>query len=51
MQNNRCFNCKFYEGKLKCIAFDKIPNKILLGKNNHLKPLSNQKNNIVFEPI
>ena len=51
MQNNRCFNCKWYSGKLKCIAFDKIPNEILLGKNNHSKQLPNQGNNIVFEEI
>jgi hypothetical protein len=34
---------------LKCAAFpDGIPEVILLGKNNHSKPLKNQKNNIIF---
>lgn len=33
-----------------CKAFpDGIPNEISYGKNLHLKPLSEQKNNIVFE--
>lgn len=37
-----------------CLAFpdiEGIPNDILLGKNKHLKPLPNQKNDIVFEKI
>tara|TARA_R110000744_G_C19306204_1_gene556231 strand:- start:451 stop:609 length:159 start_codon:yes stop_codon:yes gene_type:complete len=52
MQNNRCFNCKWYAGKLKCLAFSKqIPNEILTGNENHNKPLKNQDNNIVFEKI
>ena len=52
MQNNRCFNCKWYTGKLKCLAFPKgIPNEILTGNENHKKPLKNQDNNIVFEEI
>lgn len=35
-----------------CKAFPKgIPDKIMTGKNKHLKPLPGQKNSIVFEPI
>ena len=51
MTNNRCINCKNYLGDLSCMAFDKIPDKILLGENDHSKPLPEQDNNIVFEEI
>jgi hypothetical protein len=51
MNNNRCLLCSNYLGDLSCMAFDKIPNEILLGENNHNKPLKNQNNDIVFEPI
>lgn len=47
-----CFFCKhFIEGKdYKCQAFpDGIPNDILFDKNDHSKPLPDQKNEIVFE--
>ncbi len=47
-----CINCRFYIGKSKCKAFTKkIPPEILEGKNDHSKPLPNQDNEIVFEPI
>ena len=33
-----------------CKAFsDRIPNEIAYGNNKHIKPLPNQKNDIVFE--
>lgn len=32
-----------------CAAFVNIPIEILLGKNTHKKPLSNQENNIVYK--
>jgi hypothetical protein len=33
-----------------CDAFpDGIPDEIAYGRNKHLKPLKNQKNNIVYE--
>jgi hypothetical protein len=52
MQNNICFHCKHYKIQLKCEAFLKrIPNEILLGENDHRKPLPGQDNNIVFEKI
>jgi hypothetical protein len=52
MQNKRCFNCIRYRGALKCQAFPNgIPEKILIGEDNHSKPLKDQKNDIVFEPI
>ena len=51
MINNRCINCRNYLGDLSCMAFDKIPNKILSGENDHSKPLPEQDNNIVFEEI
>lgn len=46
-----CFKCKHFrrfEGG--CDAFpDGIPDEITIGGNNHLKPLPNQDNKIVFE--
>ena len=49
-----CNNCKHYHRKnmkkFSCKAFDNIPNSILLGNNQHTKPLPNQGNDIVFEP-
>lgn len=48
-----CFDCKHFrrfEGG--CNAFpNDIPDEITSGQNDHSKPLSFQKNNIVFEPI
>jgi len=51
MLNNRCISCSNYLGDLSCMAFDKIPNAILQGENNHTEPLKNQDNDIVFESI
>ncbi len=51
MENLLCKNCKNYIGELECLAFPiGIPEKILLGKNDHSQPLPEQDNNIVFEP-
>lgn len=61
----RCFsrNCKHFIGviqpdetelseKVACKAFPKgIPMEIAYGDNLHKTPLSNQDNDIVFEPI
>ena len=46
-----CNYCKNHIKGLKCKAFDVIPDEIIFMKNNHTKPLPEQKNNIVFEPI
>lgn len=46
-----CQNCKNYLSDLSCQAFKKIPDEILLKGNPHDKPLKNQGNDIVFEPI
>ena len=48
-----CFKCKnFNEIIGGCKAFsDDIPNEILSGENDHSKPLPDQNNDIVFEPI
>ena len=44
-----CDYCK-HRKNLTCDAFPNgIPEEILKGENNHLKPLVNQKNDIVFE--
>lgn len=50
MTNKRCYECANYIGGLKCLAFDRIPNEILLDENDHSEPLPNQKNDIVYEP-
>lgn len=47
-----CANCKNFIGDRKCNAFEfKIPDLIWQGDNGHEKPLKDQKNNIVFDPI
>ena len=63
LQEPNCFkrNCKHYTGVIQpdgtemtetnaCKAFpDGIPIEIAYGDNKHLKPLKNQKNDIVYE--
>lgn len=44
-----CSFCKNYIGYRVCEAFDKIPINIWNGVNQHLVPIINQKNNIIFE--
>lgn len=48
-----CFRCKHFRiGEGGCDAFpmpDGIPDEITSGENEHSKPLSYQKVNIVFE--
>ena len=50
-----CINCKNLIKNLNkpsCNAFpDGIPDEILFGENDHTKPLQEQKNDIVFEPV
>jgi len=46
-----CSVCKNYLGNLSCIAFEKIPQEILVGENDHKEPFTEQENNIIFEPI
>lgn len=47
-----CAKCKNYIGDRKCNAFSsKIPNVIWEGFNGHEKPLADQKNKIIFDPI
>jgi hypothetical protein len=52
-QNVICFKCKHFDDLLGgCEAFrDDIPDEILSGENDHSKPLPDQGNDIVFEPI
>lgn len=45
-----CFKCKHLdELNGGCKAFKNIPHSITAGLNDHSKPLTGQKNNIVFE--
>lgn len=48
-----CFKCKHFDiNTSKCEAFEgDIPDEILSGAINHSKPLPEQDNDIVFEPI
>lgn len=46
-----CQNCKNYLGDLSCQAFKRIPDEILIKGNPHEKPLKDQQNDIVFEPV
>ena len=48
-----CFNCKHLNVfGLGCKAFpDGIPDEITSGENKHSKPLPEQENDLVFEPI
>ncbi len=44
-----CNYCKFYMGNLTCLAFPNgIPEDILLGENNHSKPIAGQVGDYVF---
>lgn len=47
-----CNNCVHFNlEKWNCDAFKNgIPKEILLGENNHSRPLPDQENDIVFEP-
>ena len=47
-----CVSCNHYKFLNKCDAFpEEIPKEILLGEIEHNKPLENQDNDIIFEPI
>lgn len=46
-----CNKCKNHIDGLICKAFIIIPDDIIFGKNNHSKPLPNQNNNVIFEPL
>ncbi len=48
-----CFSCKHFNLETStCRAFPiQIPEDILLGENDHSKPLKGQGNKIVFEQI
>lgn len=54
MNNNKykgCKYCKHFRFDGTCTAFPtKIPLDIVSGATKHLKPLPNQKNNIIYEP-
>ena len=46
-----CNTCKHHTYAKKCSAFKVIPDEIVLGINDHSKPLPNQENKIVYEQI
>ena len=53
MREPICIRCKHFNFETSmCTAFpDEIPDEIIMGDNDHSKPLPDQENNIVFEPI
>ena len=51
MINDLCINCNNYQLGRQCEAFERIPDEIWNGNNDHSKPLPNQDNKIFFEPI
>jgi len=44
-----CLRCSHFISPFKCKAFERIPTNIIIGKDNHLIKLPDQKNNIVFK--
>lgn len=54
-EKSPCLKCNLCESNglyLFCKAFpDGIVNEIINGENDHSKPLSNQDNNVIFEPL
>jgi len=55
MTPNQCYKCKNYMGMNTCLAFKKIPKKIITGEFNHSNPYPNAEkptdNGIRFEKI
>jgi hypothetical protein len=45
-----CNDCIFWKKELRCKAFDRIPDEIISGKNNHNKIIEGQKGEYVFTP-
>lgn len=45
-----CNNCKHHISGFRCLAFDKIPEDILSGDNNHSQIIDGQEGEFVFEP-
>lgn len=50
MEAIRCLTCKNYQYANKCNAFEKIPNEIILGKNDHSKPFPGD-HGIQYQPL
>jgi hypothetical protein len=52
MEEPICIRCKHYNIETSsCSAFpDEIPDEIIMGDNDHCKPLPDQENKVVFEP-
>jgi len=43
IENPQCYTCRYYKGKMKCAAFDKIPKQILVNLHDHRKPYTGDK--------
>jgi hypothetical protein len=44
-----CNTCVHHVEGLTCKAFDVIPDIILFGDNDHSKPMTHQKNDLVYQ--
>lgn len=44
-----CNNCVHHISGLQCKAFDRIPDAIISGDNDHSQPLQDQENDLVFQ--
>ena len=48
MLNYRCVQCAFYLGDLSCMAFEEIPESILLGDNDHSEAIEGQNGDFIY---
>ena len=51
MQKSLCFNCENYIADSACLAFDKIPNEIIIGNNDHSTIQKGQNGKFIFTPL
>lgn len=50
IDSDRCVSCLYHSGGITCMAFPNgIPDEIINGENQHIEPLPNQGNNLVYE--
>jgi hypothetical protein len=51
MMSIYCLTCKHFLSGKRCEAFEEIPDVIFEGQMEHDTPLSDQNNDIVYEPL
>lgn len=50
MSNDSCVSCAFYLGAGRCMAYEKIPDKILLSEVEHNQILDGQEGDFIYTP-